>query len=126
MITIKKILDEIERIKKDQDKILDRKCVGQYTCDVIFIDTNEEYCVTKLFDEKKSCFDFYFAGCYLIPGKITTLREIYINALECNIRNQLLNYYKNPKGIELKYKELFKDFLPELYDYIIKDQGFVL
>ena len=66
------------------------------------------------FKEKDSCFDYSYAGCYITPGRITTIREIHINALESQIRNILLEgYFKNGIFFEGN-KELYKKYLPSL------------
>ena len=88
---MKKLLDEIERIKNDPDPLLDKKCIGLYNTSVIFIDDGRKMNLTEsYFKEKDSCFDYSYARCYITPGKETTLRKIHINALRCEIINKQL------------------------------------
>ena len=115
---MEKLIAEIEKVKKDTDEILDRKCIGLYNCNVIFLDSKEELCLSNYFDSKKSCFDYYFAGCYIIPGKITTIREIHINALECAIKSRLLEHSHNLQALEPKELILLKKYIPDVYEYI--------
>ena len=119
---MERLVAEIEKVKNDTNELLDRKCVGLYTCDVIFLDTKEELCLSNYFDNQKSCFDYYFAGCYLQPGKITTIREIHINALECAIKSKLLSYANKYNRIEPKEEYLIKKFIPELSDFLLSKQ----
>ena len=84
---MEKILKEIDRIKADSDPLLDKKCIGLYNAMVIFIDDGRKMNLTEsYFKEKDSCFDYSYAGCYITPGRITTIREIHINALESSIK----------------------------------------
>ena len=56
---MKKLLDEIERIKNDPDPLLDKKCIGLYNTMVIFIDDGRKMNLTEsYFKEKNSCFDY--------------------------------------------------------------------
>ena len=82
---------------------------------VLFIDDGRKMDLTEsYFKEKDSCFDYSYAGCYITPGRITTIREIHINALESQIRNILLgSYFKNGIFVE-ENKELYKKYLPSL------------
>ena len=112
---MKKLLDEIERIKNDPDPLLDKKCIGLYNTMVIFIDDGRKMNLTEsYFKDKNSYFDYSYAGCYVTPGRITTIREIHINALESSIKNILIEgYFKNDSFVE-ENKELYEKYLPEL------------
>ena len=112
---MKKLLDEIERIQNDSDALLDKKCIGLYNTMVVFVEDGKRMNLTEsYFKDKNSCFDYFYAGCYIIPGKVTTLREIHINALKCEIRNILLQeYFAGHKNDDL---EIYKQYLPELLD----------
>ena len=112
---MKKLLDEIERIKNDPDPLLDKKCIGLYNTMVIFIADGRKMNLTEsYFKEKDSCFDPSFAGCYITPGKITTLRKIHINALESQIRNILVQEYVKRQSFDKELKPLYEKYLPEL------------
>ena len=102
---MKKLLDEIERIKNDPDPLLDKKCIGLYNTTVIFIDDGRKMNLTEsYFKEKDSCFDYSYAGCYITPGKETTLRKIHINALKCEIINkQLQEVFERYPGPDFIY-----------------------
>ena len=93
-LTMKKWLDEIERIKQDTDEMLGRKCIGLNSVEVVFLDTMQRFNLSEdYFQKKKSFFDPTWAGCYIVPGEITTLRQIHIRAIECDAAQYLINYY---------------------------------
>lgn len=63
--------------------------------------------------KRLECFDYSYAGCYITPGKETTIREIHINALKSVIKNLLVEgYFKNDSFVE-ENKELYEKFLPK-------------
>ena len=113
---MEKILKEIDRIKADPDTFLDKKCIGLYNTTVIFLEDGRKMNLTEsYFKEKNSCFDYSYAGCYITPGRITTIREIHIYALESQIRNILVEgYFKNGIFVEVNM-ELYKKYLPSLF-----------
>ena len=112
---MKKLLDEIERIKNDPDPLLDKKCIGLYNTTVIFIDDGRKMNLTEsYFKEKDSCFNYSYAGCYITPGKETTLRKIHINALESQIRNILVQEYVKRQSFDKELEPLYEKYLPEL------------
>lgn len=91
---MKKWLEEIERIKQDTDEMLDRKCIGLNSVEVVFLDTMQRYNLSgDYFEKKKSFFDPTWAGCYIVPGEITTLRQIHVRAIECSAAEYLIKYY---------------------------------
>lgn len=99
-----RLLAEIERVKNDTDTLLDKKCIGLYNTMVVFVEDGKTMNLTEsYFKDKNSFFDYSYAGCYITPGKLTTIREIHINALECEIKNRMvLDYSKNPSLDKLK------------------------
>ena len=112
---MEKWLEEIERIKKDQDPMLDRKCIGIDSCSVIFLDNYE--CInlsSNYFQSKNSIIKDCWSGCFINPGEISTLRDIHINALNCYAKCRLINdwYY------EYKYYKASYDSIPDYFkDY---------
>lgn len=98
---MKKWLEEIERIKQEQNPMLNRKCIGIDNCSVIFLDNFERINLSNsYFEEAHSIFDPTWAGCYIVPGQICTVREIHINALKCDAISHIIDdwyrygYYK--------------------------------
>lgn len=74
---MEKWIAEIERIKMDTDSNLDRKCIGLNNVTIVFCDTKKQYNLTgnqfednHYFAQKGSCFDPFYAGCYVLPGEI--------------------------------------------------------
>ena len=111
---MKKLLEEIERIKNDPDPLLDKRCIGLYNTMVLFTDDGRKMDLTEsYFKEKDSCFDYSYAGCYITPGKETTLRKIHINALKCEIINKKLEEVceKYPEDCFVYYAYFVTDFL---------------
>ena len=91
---MKKWLEEMERIKQDKDPMLDRECIGIDDCSVIFLDNYERVNLSSnYFQSKNSIFDPTWAGCYVVPGKICTLRDIHLHALRCHARERIINYW---------------------------------
>ena len=113
---LEKELKEIELTQNEDNPSLDKKCIGLYKTMVITLEEGKKINLTEsYFKEKNSCFDPSFAGCYITPGRITTIREIHINALESQIRNILVEgYFKNGIFVE-ENKELYKKYLPSLF-----------
>lgn len=112
-------LAEIERIEKDVDSRLDRKCVGLSSTEVVFLDTMERCNLSEgYFTEKNSMFDPCWTGCYITPGDITTLRKIHINALKCSVAAHLVYEYSEYRydriGIPDDKKEYYMLFAPSL------------
>lgn len=113
---MKRILAEIERIQNDPDALLDKKCIGLYNTVVIFLEDGKQMNLTEsYFIDKNSCFDCSFAGCYIAPGRITTLRRIHIKALEAQIRNILVQEFFKTKAIDKELESLYEKYLPELF-----------
>lgn len=112
---MEKILKEIDRIKADPDTLLDKKCIGLYNTTVIFLEDGRKMNLTEsYFKEKNSCFDYSYAGCYITPGRITTIREIHINALKSVIKNLLVEgYFKSDSFVE-ENKKLYEKYLQNL------------
>lgn len=116
---MKKWLDEIERIKQDTDEMLDRKCIGLNSVEVVFLDTMQRYNLSEdYYEKKKSFFDPTWAGSYIVPGEVTTLRQIHIRAIECNAAEYLINYYLDYHydsiGIPEDRIKDYKRFVPNL------------
>ena len=112
---MKRILAEIERIQNDPDALLDKKCIGLYNTMVIFLEDGKQMNLTEsYFIDKNSCFDYSFAGCYITPGSITTLRRIHIKALEAQIRNILVQKFFKNRTIDKDFEPLYEKYLPEL------------
>ena len=112
---MKRILAEIERIQNDPDTLLNKKCIGLYNTAVIFLEDGKQMNLTEsYFNDKNSCFDYSFAGCYITPGRITTLRRIHIKALESQIRNILIQEFFKNKTIDKELEHLYDKYLPEL------------
>ena len=116
---MEKWLEEIERIKQDPDETLDRKCIGLNSVEVVFLDAMQRYNLSEdYFQKKKSFFDPTWAGCYIVPGEITTLRQIHIRAIECDAAQYLTNYYLNYHyykiGIPEDRIQDYKTFVPNL------------
>lgn len=111
---MEKFIAEIKRIKNDPDPLLDRKCIGLYNTMVVFLDDGSRMNLTEsYFKDKNSCFDYSYAGCYITPGKVTTIREIHIYALECEILNIRINaMFDKYDECEIKlYLSNFSDLL---------------
>ncbi len=116
-----RLIEEIKRIEVDNDPILDEKCIGLYNTMVVFLKTGKIMNLSEnYFNDKNSFFDFYFAGCYITPGEITTIRKIHINALKSEIRNQLIHQYYEDKNNFNKKKELYFEYLPDFIKEIKK------
>lgn len=114
---MEKILKEIERIKNDTDPLLDKKCIGLYNTMVVFVEDGKRMNLTEsFFKDKNSCFDYFYAGCYITPGRITTIREIHINALKSAIKNILVEKYFENKNFVEENKELYEKYLPKLLE----------
>ena len=116
---MERILKEIERIKNDTDSDLDRKCIGLYSTTVVFMDTGKQYNISEdYFPKKQSLFDPCVGGCYIIPGELTTLREIHIQALKCEAKSRLVRDYYEYRydriGIPLDKQDYYKMFVPTL------------
>ena len=120
-----RIIAEIERVKQDKDAILDRKCIGLNSVEVVFLDTRRKFNLTteysgksSFFEAKDSLFDPFLAGCYIMPGEISTLREIYIHALKCQASQILINqyyaYHYDASGIPEARKDEYRLFVPAL------------
>ena len=112
---MERLLEEIKKIQNEVNPILDKKCIGLYNTTVVFLENGNQMNLTDdYFKNIKSSFDPYFAGCYITPGKVTTIREIHINALKSEVRNQLIKEYYEDKNNFIKKKEIFFEYLPEL------------
>ena len=112
---LEKELKEIELTQNEDNPSLDKKCIGLYNTMVITLEEGKKINLTEsYFKEKNSCFDPSFAGCYITPGKITTLRKIHINALESQIRNILVQEYVKRQSFDKELKPLYEKYLPEL------------
>lgn len=112
---LEKELNEIEQIKNENNPILDKKCIGLYNTMVVFLEDGKQMNLTEsYFNDKNSCFDYSFAGCYITPGRITTLRRIHINALESQIRNILVQEFFKNRSIDKDFEQLYEKYLPEL------------
>lgn len=118
---MERYIKEIEAIERDIDVELDRECIGLYNVTVVFLDTGEEFrLIDDYFEKKKSCFDPYWAGCYITPGEVTTLRKIIIHALQCAAKSSLIreyfgrDYRKN--GVPEEKAQWYKTFVPKLVE----------
>ena len=112
---LEKELKEIELTQNEDNPSLDKKCIGLYNTMVITLEEGKKINLTEsYFKEKNSCFDPSFAGCYITPGKITTLRKIHINALESQIRNILVQDFFKGRTIDKELEPLYEKYLPEL------------
>lgn len=117
---MEKILMEIERIEKDSDLDLDRKCIGLYNTAVVFMDTAEICNLTECdyFAKKGSLFDPFWGGCHITPGEITTLRKIHKHALMCEAKSRLVRDYYEYRydriGIPIDKEQYYRMFVPEL------------
>ena len=110
---MEKWLKEIERVKQETDSLLDRKCIGLNSVTVIFLDTKKEYNLSEnYFAEKRSVVDPTWAGAYITPGEITTIRDIHIHAVKCDAISHLLEDY-------LRYGYYIAEDRMEYYDKLI-------
>lgn len=116
---MEKWLNEIERIKKDPDEMLDKKCIGLNSVSIIFLDTNKEYNLTgnqfesgNYFQNKQSIFDPCWSGAYIIPGEITTLRDIHIHAITCDMISHLLEDQLRYHGLPQDKERLLHNLIP--------------
>lgn len=108
-----KWIKEIERVKNDQDAFLDRECIGVNSVTVLFLDTKERYNLSdSYFSDRHSVLDPCWAGAYIRPGEITSLREIHINAVRCDLVSHLLERYLEYKTI-FGDREYYEQFIPE-------------
>ena len=104
---ILKLINELERVKEDFDD--NRKCICIDSANVYLIDEKKKLSMVDYIDALKGPFDPYYAHCYLEPGKVTTIKDIYIHCLECDIKRILVNDYINGVNAEAN-KELYKQF----------------
>ena len=112
-------LKEIERIKNDEDEMLDRQCIGFNSVSVFFLDTHEIYNLSEnYFTNKSSVVDPTWAGAYITPGEITTLRNIHIHAVICHVKSRFLDNYFQYHLIPEEEKELFKELMPDCFKEI--------
>jgi len=117
---MEKWLKEIERVKQEKDAFLDRRCIGINSVTVMFLDTKQEYNLSEnYFADRHSVVDPCFAGAYITPGVITTMREIHIHAVKCDAISHLLDdyirygYYISNSNKEY-YEQLVPGFLKEI------------
>ena len=112
---MEKIIEEINRMKKDKDPMLDKKCIGLYNTMVVFLETKEKMNLSEsYFKDKNSCFDPSFAGCYITPGRVATLREIHINALKSELKNLLIQKYYSNASLSIEEKEICSQYIPDV------------
>ena len=116
---MEKYIEEINRINNDRDEMLDRKCIGLNSVEVIFLDTKQRYNLSgNYFESKKSIFDPFWAGCYVVPGEITTIRDIHIRALKNQMVAILIyeyfEYQYDKVGIPKDKEKYYKEFIPSI------------
>lgn len=120
-----KILCELKRLALAPGELIDRKCIGLNPCSVIFLDTQQEYNLTGNQNEEKnyferfhSVFDPYWAGCYIRPGAITTIREIHttalLNMLRSNLVERYFTYHFDKVRMPDELRTYYEEYIPEL------------
>ena len=104
---IEKLIHELEKAKNEFSDV--RKCICIDSANVYLIDEKTKLSIADYIDSLGSPFDPYFAHCYLEPGKITTIKDIYIHCLECDIKRNLVNDYIKGLNSEVN-KDLYEKF----------------
>ena len=104
---IEKLILELEKVKKEFWD--DRKCICIDSANVYLVDEKKKLSIADYISSFGSSFDPYFAHCYLEPGKVTTIKEIYIHCLECDIKRKLVNDYIKGLNSEVN-KDLYEKF----------------
>ena len=108
---MKKWLEEIKRIQNEANPMLDRKCIGIDSNTIVFLDTFEMMNLTNnYFESQKSVLDPTWAGCYIKPGEISTLREVHINAVKSDAISHIMEEWYRCGYYKCDYKEVPEDF----------------